>query len=125
MNSATWENHVPDDIKRRMEDHILATEYLMEQKAAINPMFAQILATLPGYPVFWTPTPQQEAAPQGGPAQELPLGAADMGGMAPQEGVPPELAMAMQGGGSNLSVPQPSPVPNAPQGPAVPSALGL
>jgi len=127
MNSSTWENNVPEDIKRRMEDHILATEYLMEEKASINPAFAQLLASLPGYPVFWTPTPQQDtAAPQGGPAQEIPPGAADLGGMAPQEGLPPELAMAMQAGaGGNLSVPQPSPVPNAPQGPAIPSALGV
>lgn len=81
MNSSTWENSTPEGIKRSMEDHILATEYLMEEKAVQNVAFAQLLQALPGYPAFWTPTPQpapqaQVSAPSSeGATVPTPMGA--------------------------------------------------
>lgn len=64
-------------VKALFEEHVGATEYLMEQ-ASINPAFAQRLATLEGFPIFYqltpAPAPLQEQMPVDGGAipEQLP-----------------------------------------------------
>ncbi len=79
MNSSTWENSIPQAIKQRMIDHQMTTERLMEEKAVLNATFAQLLANLPNYPMFWAPTPvapeeSKQSAPQNGAGAPPPAG---------------------------------------------------
>lgn len=54
---AGYEYHKTDDeVKAKLKDHILATEYLMFQRARINPVFAQMIAQLPNFPVIYSPS---------------------------------------------------------------------
>jgi hypothetical protein len=80
---------VPEDAMQALEDHVLATEMLMEEKAGINAAFAQQLATLKQFPCFWVPTPQpaKQSAPQ--PQQDP----AAMGGINPMFPMEPQPAM--------------------------------
>lgn len=44
------------DIQDRFKKHLVATEYLMFQRARINPSFGQQINALPNFPVFYTPS---------------------------------------------------------------------
>ncbi len=58
----------PQNIQQAVIDHIMATEYLMSQKAVTNPAFAQRLAALDGFPLFFKTADQvaaEEAAAVG------------------------------------------------------------
>jgi hypothetical protein len=87
LNTSTWEENVPKTNKVEMEDHMRATEMLMEEKAQINPAFAAELQLLKGYPAFWTPTPappKEAISSQEAPSQEQAV--LDMGMSQPEEG---------------------------------------
>lgn len=44
------------DIKERFKKHLIGTEYLMFQRARINPSFGQQINALPDFPVFYIPS---------------------------------------------------------------------
>lgn len=126
MNTSTWENTVPPKIKQKMEDHMLMTEKLMEDKAKLNQAFAQILSALPGYPAFWIPTPQ---LPEATAKAQQPFGMPQNGNALPMPGgqVPPPEG----GGGSPIDAlmqagqgAEPSPFAQTSESLNVPSALG-
>lgn len=76
----------PEEIQDIFIGHVAATEKLMFEQAAENPLFGQRLEQLRQFPMFYTPKPVNEALPQ-----EL---APDMEGIPeelPPEAVPSEL----------------------------------
>jgi hypothetical protein len=88
---AHWETHrIPmqtADFKQSKEEfqdlyigHVAATEKLMFEQAAENPLFAQRLETLRQFPMFYTPKPVNEEPP-------LPLGMGMDQEMPPQAGM--------------------------------------
>lgn len=100
---AHWETHrIPMqtlDFKQSSEEvielfigHVAATEKLMFEQAAENPMFAQRLEQLRQFPMIYTPKPVNEPIPQPGmegemlEGQPLPPEETDMSG-----GLPPDL----------------------------------
>lgn len=54
-----YKEDVPDHIKKRMEDHILVHEMFMLEAAMQNPEAYAEVRTLPGFPLFYTPSPEQ------------------------------------------------------------------
>jgi hypothetical protein len=135
-----WRTHViflnspdypelPDESKEAAKLHVMTTERLMEEKAGMNPAFGQILSSLPGFPVFWSPTPQVPQSQPSGGQEMAPPGAEAMGGMpppmpgmeAPPEGViPPEVLMSGQPLPGELPV-----MPDVPSALELPPELGL
>jgi hypothetical protein len=108
LNSPQWERVSPK-IQSRAEDHILAIEMLMEDKAKGNQAFAAHLGTLEGFPALYVlepaaPSENAAAGPKGLPgrppdlASNAPLG---VGGPMPDAGLaappPPPQAMPEQG----------------------------
>lgn len=63
-----FKTKAPQEQKDALKDHLLATEMLMFDKAAKNPMFAQKLMTLELFPMFFEkpaePAPEMPAAPE-------------------------------------------------------------
>lgn len=65
---------LPKRHRRLKEEHLLATEELMEQVADKNPVYREKLLALDGYPRLYTPTPQpQETLPQEPPGVAPPM----------------------------------------------------
>lgn len=68
----------PEQVQQLFIGHVAATEKLMFEQAAENPIFGQKLETLRQFPMFYTPRPVNEPPPapmgmeQGPPPQELP-----------------------------------------------------
>lgn len=103
----------PPEAQDRLINHIRATEMLMIDQAAKNPLFEQELAKLPLFPMFFTATPPAPAAPMmpeemvapmaGAPIQpmpEMPVNPA-LGGepqALAQEPMPPVEAQLAPGG---------------------------
>jgi hypothetical protein len=79
IQSSSFKTDVPQDIKVRFYDHIMAHEYVMFQKAGTNPAFAAKLMTLEGFPAFsmpgqiGQPNPAQEQAMGGPNPMEQPV----------------------------------------------------
>lgn len=71
--------HSSEDIQEFFIGHVAATEKLMFEQAAENPIFAQRLEQLRQFPMCYTPKPVNEPIPQ-------PIGPE---GMSPMEGPPP------------------------------------
>lgn len=63
--------HAPDEVKSLLIGHVAATEKLMFEQAAENPVFAQKIETLRQFPMIYTPRPVNEATPELG-GEELP-----------------------------------------------------
>lgn len=67
----------PEEVQELFIGHVAATEKLMFEQAAENPLFSQKLEALRQFPMFYTPKPVNEPTPQpmnpdGGPMPELP-----------------------------------------------------
>lgn len=52
-----FKDSVPEDKRQLVLDYLGAIEMLMWEKAQINPAFAQLMATMPLYPLVFTPPP--------------------------------------------------------------------
>lgn len=76
LQERQFKEEVPTESRINLQEHIMATEYLMAERAKVNPLFAQKLMMLDQYPVFYKPEPQAALPPMGGAAPE-----GDMGGM--------------------------------------------
>lgn len=67
----------PDEVKELFYGHVAATEKLMFEQAAENPLFGERLAQLKQFPMLYTPKPVNEPVPQpameGQPMAEPPL----------------------------------------------------
>lgn len=94
---------LPDNVKQAFGDHIMATEYLMWDKARINPLFMEQLKALPNFPMFYMPdVPIQVAgAPMDG-EESAAGGEGDPGPVArePDASVDPSM---LEGGGEAVS----------------------
>ena len=66
--------HSDDAIKDIFIGHVAATEKLMFEQAAENPIFGQKLEALRQFPMFYTPRPVNEPIPQ--PPEGMPMEAA-------------------------------------------------
>lgn len=62
----------PDEVKDIFIGHVAATEKLMFEQAAENPIFGKKLETLRQFPMFYTPRPVNEPIPQPPPG-EMPM----------------------------------------------------
>lgn len=93
-----WRSHViflnspnfmelPQENRDAFKMHIMTTERLMQEKSIENPSFGQLLATLPGYPVYWKVEAQPQRLQDQAPVQE-PLPQDPAMGMPPQDMVP-------------------------------------
>ena len=72
----------PPEVLELFERHVTATEKLMFEQGVESPVFAQRLATLKQFPIFYTPTPMNEPPPP-------PMGA-ELGGVPEQKSTPTE-----------------------------------
>ena len=73
----------PIEVQDLFIGHVAATEKLMFEQAAENPLFGQKLEALRQFPMFYTPKPVNEPIPQPmGEGEELP----------PPQDLPPEIA---------------------------------
>lgn len=82
MQAPGFKQKAPPEVQEAMKAHIMGTEYLMMEKAMRNPLYTQVLATLPGFPIYLSapiPPPMPTVPPemmeggtgtQGAPAQE-------------------------------------------------------
>jgi len=111
----SFKNKTEPSRQDRMKDHIRATEYLMSEYAKKNPLFAEKISTLNGFPMFYVPEPtplppspeeatslDTVAAAVGMPAMndQLP----DQSGQDVQAGMPPsEAAQISQSGAAPVS----------------------
>ena len=78
-----FKQNADEAVKQAMYDHIAATEFLMMQQAAKNPMYQEALKTLIGFPAFM-PLPLVEPIPESiGPA--LNAMASEAAGIPPQQ----------------------------------------
>lgn len=93
LQSYQFKNETPKSVKEKLKDHVLAHEMFMDEKAQINPAFAEKLQALDLYPLFYTPQPAQEALPMDG-VQAQPQGAPMEGPLPAAQELPnnPELA---------------------------------
>jgi hypothetical protein len=86
MQSRTYKSMVPQERRQLLEDHLLATEYLMVEKASTNMKFAMLLEAEPEFPCLFV-------------MQQQPMGmpGAPMGPMGPvmPEGTPNPLSEEM------------------------------
>lgn len=72
------------DVQARMEDHVLAHEMFMYEKAKLNPIYLQALSALEQFPIFFVPE-----QPEPAPAPPEQMQAALPGGpMQPEAGFP-------------------------------------
>ena len=63
------------DKQKNLVDHVFVHEMFMLEQAKINPKFAEMLAQLELFPMFYRLTPMPEApTPQAAPTGEMPLG---------------------------------------------------
>lgn len=72
IQNRSFKTMTPKPIQEMFEKHILATEYLMFEKAKNNPSFANLVAALPLWPIFFT-IPQAAPPPPPEPPVEQPL----------------------------------------------------
>jgi hypothetical protein len=78
----------PDEIKDLFIGHVAATEKLMFEQAAENPLFGDRLGQLKQFPMFYTPKPVNEPIPQPGPEDEFIEAEQSI---PPEEPIPTEL----------------------------------
>jgi len=95
IQSINFKMKVAIDVKQVVFDYILTLEGLMWEKSLKNPMFAQILSTMPNFPAFFTiPEPMPMVDPMTG----MPMADPMMGGM------PPEMGMMPPQGGEQMEM---------------------
>jgi len=135
---AHWKEHVaaiskysfkeltPPKVQKGLIDHIMVHEMLLWQKAKLNPAIAEVLVTMPRFPIFFkVPTPEpsgdtpamEPPQPPGGPLappQGLPVNPAlgDVPQQLNQESVPP-LEIGAQGPQALPAPPPPVPPSDA------------
>jgi hypothetical protein len=75
----------PEEVQELFIGHVAATEKLMFEQAAENPMFGEKLGQLRQFPMFYTPKPVNEPVPQ------PEMGLEEEGAPAPEQpSIPPE-----------------------------------
>lgn len=95
MQEGSFKQTVPKNLQEKLKDHVLLTEKYMVDAAKKNPAFAEKVAALDLFPLFYTPEGKGDAEPPL-PAEDLP--AASMGdgggpfGLVPELPVNPEIA---------------------------------
>lgn len=85
-----FKDSVPLDRRQLVLDYLGAIEMLMIEKSAINPMFAQMIQTLPLFPLIYVPAPQptpEEIAMEQQMNQDEVIGAAELADQVVQETV--------------------------------------
>lgn len=111
MREWSFKNRTPEKLRKALEDHVMAHEMLIVQMATQNPGLLQLLATLPGFPLFFKPGPLPSAAPVS-PEEDM-LQEAPMGPEAPIEEMP------------ELPVQEPGMPAVEPGVPPIPEQLGM
>ena len=81
--------HSSPEIQELFIGHVAATEKLMYEQAAENPVFAARLEQLRQFPMFYTPKPVNEQVPPPMEGMEEPVD--DGQPPLPQESLPPEM----------------------------------
>jgi len=101
MRQWSYKNRAPAEVKKLMEEHVMATEMLMVEYAVKNPAFAELLVGLQGFPLFYVPqmTPEDTIdplmiTPEPMPGGELPPEAQEA---LPEDFAPEEMATQMPG----------------------------
>lgn len=79
----------PPDVQELFVRHMTATEKLMVEQGRESPTFAQRLAALPQFPVFYIERPTNEPAPMLPASQEGAI-PQDLGGVPPEENSAPQ-----------------------------------
>ena len=86
---------MPEAAQERFRKHMLATEFLLSELAAVNPMCEQQVLSLPGFPSFYHLPPEQlakrQALIQGPQAGPPPMGSEQL--RAPEEMMMPQPQM--------------------------------
>ena len=81
MQSLGYKEKAPPEVIEIQKLHIMTHEFMMMDLAAKNPAFAQILATLPNFPVFAefpATAPQMPLPPEAMPPEEVPPAVSEM-----------------------------------------------
>jgi hypothetical protein len=96
IQTRSYKKNVPQEIKQKFQDHIMATEMLMVEAGKKNPQYMQALSTLPQFPMFFEPEAQIVAQPllSPGPVSEPMMPPAPEG--IPQAVANEALAQPMQ-----------------------------
>ena len=81
----------PVEVQQTLKDHVKATEMLMWDKGEQNPAYFQMLSTLQGFPLLFTP-------PQPDPTAQMGMPGANDGTMSPQDAPMPDGKMLSDGG---------------------------
>jgi hypothetical protein len=96
MREWSFKNQTQPEIKAAVEAHVMATEYLMLEKAKENPAYLEQVMAIQGFPIFFPPPmppvpemPPPQPGMSGAPA-ELPMGEGEYVGE-PGEEVAPEM----------------------------------
>jgi len=92
MQDIGFKTKASDQTRNLFKEHVQATEYLMTEKAKLSPAFAQLVAALPQFPVFYRQPvlDAQSIQMQAMAAQGMQPGADPSQGMpAPQDGPVP------------------------------------
>lgn len=96
MQDPGFKEQASPEVQQAMIDHITATEMLMFEQAQRSPQFAQMLSTLPQFPIYFEGFPMNpipQINPMGVMPTEAPMAPmpADVAGMGLQEPVPQDM----------------------------------
>jgi len=95
MREWSFKNRTPADTRKKLEDHVMAHEFLIMDMASKNPTIAQALTSIPGFPLFFKPGMTPAAAPMT-PEEDMIAAGAAVDPNAPIE-APPELGVQEPG----------------------------
>jgi hypothetical protein len=97
LQSRTYRDEAPNEIKEKLKEHIMVTEMLMWKRAGKNALFRQKILTLDSYPIFFTLDESSAMVmssggmpPEMGAAQGVPQSAPAPQG-APPDAIAPQL----------------------------------
>jgi hypothetical protein len=73
IRSWDFKNRIPEEVQQIMIDHQRTHEYMMVERAKIDPQYFQQLAALKGFPMFFTLAPPPPPAPMPPPMPPGPM----------------------------------------------------
>lgn len=85
----SFKNRATNEVKKALIDHIRATEMFMSNEALKNPQYIQLLATLPGFPIYFEVKPESPLDPK----EEPPI----LDNMDMPMNIPPDQPIAQPG----------------------------
>lgn len=94
MRDWSFKNRTPEAQRKALEDHVMAHEMFMAKLALKDPAFAQALAALSGFPIFFKPMPEPSADPA--PKMEEEMMMPDPIATGPMQ-LPPEMPVQQPG----------------------------